>query len=299
MVQRVTTSTAARTLMADVGSAHRRLVSSQQRISSGKQLTKPSDSPTGVMSSLNRRAELRRYDQFARSANDANAWLNTADSTLSTVVDRVHRARDLLLGAVNASADQQSRNASATELESLGDELVGLANTTYLGRPIFAGVVDTRTAYAADGTYQGDGSAIVRAIGPGADVTVNLGGEAVFGTQDADPAQGNLFQLVRQAAADLRAGNVAGANAAIGRLDGALDRVAGAQAAIGARTNQVDAVTGRNSDVAIQLRAGLSEVEDVDYAQEIISFQTAQMAYQASLSVTAKIIQPTLLDFLR
>jgi flagellar hook-associated protein 3 FlgL len=299
MVQRVTTSTAARTLMADVGAAHRRLVGAQQRVSSGKQLTKPSDSPTGVMSSLNRRAELRRYDQYARSATDATAWLNTADSTLSTVVDRVHRARDLLLGAVSAGADQQSRNASATELESLGDELVGLANTTYLGRPIFGGVVDTPTAYASDGTYEGDGGAVVRSVGPGTDVTVNLGGEAVFGVQDADPAQGNLFQVVRQAAADLRAGNVAGAGAAIGRLDSALSRVGSAQATIGARTNQIESVTGRNSDVAIQLRSGLSEVEDVDYAQALIDFQTQQMAYQASLSVTAKIIQPTLLDFLR
>lgn len=300
MVQRVTSSTLSATLQTDLQRAARRMADSEARISSGKAVTKPSDDPSATLRALDARADLRRQAQYERNANDAAGWLNTADSTLMTSVDRLTRARDVLVGAVNAGVDQISRNASAGEVESIRDELVGLANTTYLGRPVFAGAASTTTAYSAAGVYQGDSAEVVRSVGPGSDLQVNLAGEAVYGVRDAgDPANGDLFQVLDRAVADLRAGNVAEAAKGLTRIDAAMGRIGEAQATLGTRSRQLESLNERNSSLSIDLRAGLSEVEDVDYAQAIIEVKTQEMAYNAALSVTAKVIQPTLLDFLR
>lgn len=300
MVQRVTNTTLSAMLQADLQRAARRMADSEGRISSGKAVTRPSDDPSATLRALDTRADLRHQAQYERNASDAAGWLNTADSTLLSTVERLTRARDVLVGAVNAGVDQVARNASAGEVESIRSELIGLANTTYLGRPVFAGAASTTTAYSAAGEYRGDAAAVVRSVGPGSDLQVNLSGETVYGVRDAgDPANGDLFQVLERVAADLRAGDVAEAAKGLTRVDAAMSRIGECQAALGTRSRQLEALNERNASLVIDLRTGLSEVEDIDYAQAVIEVKTQEMAYNAALSVTAKVIQPTLLDFLR
>jgi flagellar hook-associated protein 3 FlgL len=98
---------------------------------------------------------------------------------------------------------------------------------------------------------------------------------------------------------DLRAGNRAGARDGLTRVQSAVDRISLAESTIGARGRQLEALAARNGDVTLELQSELADVEDVDYAKALIDLQAQQFAYQASLSVTAKVIQPSLLDFLR
>jgi flagellar hook-associated protein 3 FlgL len=299
-MQRVTNTTMVRTLNADIQTNARRLVAAQQKISSGKELTRPSDGPASVLRALDQRAELRRYAQYERNSSDANAWIANTDTTLTTAVDRIERVSNLVLSAVNGASDQGARNAAATEIEGIRNELLGLANTTYLGRPLFAGVVEATAAFDTAGVYQGDSGAINRTIAPGTSLQVNLSGEEVFGVHDTvDPTSGNLFQVLDLLVTDLRAGSVTNARNGITRVQAAVDRITLAESKIGARGRQLEAIDARNGDVTLALRSELSEVEDVDYAKALIDVQAQQFAYQASLSVTAKIIQPSLLDFLR
>jgi len=303
MVQRVTSTTLTRRLNADIQFNARRLADAQGKISSGKLLQRASDGPADVLRALDQRAELRRYEQYTRNSSDATAWLNSTDSTLSTIVDRLQRVRSLVLEGVSGAVDQPERLAIATEIKGIREELLGLANTTYLGRPLFVGTVDTDAAFAADGSYLGDNGAVTRTVGPGTTIQVNLHGEEVFGTYDADPANGNLFQVLDTIVANLEQDNagfdIDALRAGIAQIDVATDRIALAQAKAGSRSRQVEALDARNGDVMLDIRAELSEVEDVDYAKAIIELRSQEFAYEAALSVTAKIIQPSLLDFLR
>lgn len=304
MVQRVTTTTMTRRLNADIQFNARRLADAQSKISSGKQLRRPSDGPADVLRALDQRAELRRYEQYNRNSSDASAWLNSTDSTLSTTVERLQRVRSLVLQGVSGAIDEPERLAIATEIKGIREELLGLANTTYLGRPLFVGVVDTDAAFAADGSYLGDNGAVTRTIGPGTTIQVNLTGEEVFGEYDTvDPTNGNLFQVLDAIVANLESDpatfDVDELRAGIARIDVATDRIALAQAKAGARSRQVEALDARNGDVMLDIRSELSEIEDVDYAKAIIELRSQEFAYEAALSVTAKIIQPSLLDFLR
>ena len=224
-IQRVPTTQAGRLMNYNIQQAYSRLVTLQDQLSSGKQLQRASDGPAQVMTAMGYRGELRRASQYERTTADAQGWLNTADSTMQTAVTYLQRARDLALQATNGSQDDNARAAAATELRSLRDGLLQLANTSYQGRPIFNGTVSGTTApYDATMAYAGNAGAVERTIAPGVTIQVNATGPDVFGAAAGAPSYaGNAFEVISQLADDLDAGNVAAARNGIEAVDTTLD----------------------------------------------------------------------------
>src|SRR4051794_2131725 len=73
----------------------------QEQLSSGKVLNRPSDNPSGAVDSMTFRASQRRLEQYARNSQDALGWLGTADTTLTSSLTSIQRARSLALTGVN------------------------------------------------------------------------------------------------------------------------------------------------------------------------------------------------------
>lgn len=303
-MQRVTTASTSRAMLTNINRNGQSLAAAQERIASGKQIQRPSDAPAQVLSALDYRSQLRRNEQLGRNTLDAQAWLDNADSSLTHSVERLTRARTLIVGGTNASADAQGRAAYAAEIRAIKEELLQTANTRYLGRPIFAGTDDVASAYVADGTYQGNAGIVERNVAPGVSVRVNRTGPEIFGAAvdvgaGANPMDGNVFQVLDAIAAALESGDVETARSGLDRITELTDRIERAQVEMGARSKQIEEISFRNAEVDIELKFALSEVEDVDMAEALIEVQVQEMAYQAALGVAAKVIQPTLLDFLR
>jgi flagellar hook-associated protein 3 FlgL len=302
-MNRVTATTGSRMSLANIQGAARRLHLAQEQISSGKQVRKPSDGPAQVLSALDYRAQLRRAEQLERNILDARNWLDNADSALTHGVEQLSRAKTLVIGGVNGSADHTSRLAYAAELDTIAEGLIQTANTQHLGRPIFGGTSGSPIAYDDDGRFQGDLGQVRRSIAPGIDVQVNRSGPEVFGEfvedGDGDPLDGNVFQVIRAVAQALRDGDMERANLGLERIDAAVDRMGKAQVELGSRSKQVEEVGQRNQEVTIELKYALAEVEDTDMVEAIIALQAQELAYQGALAVSAKVLQPTLLDFLR
>lgn len=308
MIQRITTTSGSTLMLANLQDAYRRLTNLQDQISSGKQIRRPSDNPAGAISALDYRQQLRQTDQFDRNSGDAKGWLSTADSTLMSAQDYLARARDLALQGVNGATDAKGKAAIATELRQIRDGMVQLSNSTYRKRAIFAGTTDVSAAYPASGAtayqYQGNTGAVMRTLASGVALQVNVPGETAFGTYvdtsgGADPYTGNVFQVLDKLATDIEAGNVTSAQSGLTAVDTAKSRIGGVQADLGAKEKRVDDIAARNGQQAIEVRQSLSGVEDVDIEKAFVDVATQQMAYQAALQVTAKVVQPSLLDFLR
>jgi len=68
---------------------------------------------------------------------------------------------------------------------------------------------------------------------------------------------------------------------------------------LGGRQNRLDLVSSRYGHDTINYTQMMSDVEDLDQAKAIMEFSMAEAVYRAALSVGARIIQPTLVDFLR
>jgi len=265
----------------------------QEQLSSGRQLARPSDSPTGTVSALRLRADLRRGEQLVRNASDGLGWLGTADSALTQSLDVIGRVRELALRGRNGSMGPDDRAAIATEVDALREHLLGIANTTYLGRPLFAGTAAATVAYDAAGVYQGDAGAVDRTVLDGVSVTVNVTGPAAFG-----PAGADVFTVLVDIADHLR-NDPTQLGTDVAALDQRSLDLKTELAQVGARYHQVEAMRSRTEGARLDAQNALAEVESVDLPRTITELKMQEVAYQAALSATARVIQPSLLDFLR
>jgi flagellar hook-associated protein 3 FlgL len=273
----------------------------QEQLSSGKQINRPSDSPTGTVASMQLRGELRANQQYVRNADDGIGWLSTADTALSDASSVVARARTLVLQGLNAGAnDEQSREAIAVEIDAIKDTLVGLANTKYLDRPIFGGTMVTDEMkpgpFTANGTYQGDQGEINRTVGGGIQVRVDVRGTKAFGENDDE---NQVFAVLTDISASLRAGDTDKLRTGLNRLDKSSDLLKSTLSEVGARYNRLTQMKQAAEDRVLAVTTQLSDVEDIDLPKTIMEMQLQQTSYQAALAASAKVIQPSLIDFLR
>lgn len=299
MISRTTATTSSRMMLADLNQARRALTEAQGRISSGKAIERASDGPADALAALDHRAALARSAQYDRNATDAAGWLNTADSALTGAVDNLNRARELVLMARNGASDPQARAAASAELRSIRENLLQAANTSYLGRPIFAGNVAGTEAYDSTGTYVGDAGVVRRPVADGVDLQVNQTGPVVFGTTSATPMDGDLFQMIEAVATAIDAGDVAAMGTGLDRIESASTRIETTQVQLGARARQLEDVVARAASSDIDRRQALSQLEDVDMAEALIRVRGRQFSYEAALGIAGRTMSTSLLDFLR
>ncbi len=299
---RVTQRTISATMMDGLQSNLGKLQRIQEQLSSGKQISRPSDSPVKTVEAMQHRSGLRTTEQYVRNAEDGQALLETADGALSSALGLTRRAQDLVLTARNGSTNPVGREAIATELDQLRDGLLGLANTRYLDRPIFGGNVRGSTAFAADGSYVGDQGTVVRSVDADTRVEVAVTGTAAFGTSTATDGT-QLFDVLKGLSAALRGqpptGGVTDLGDGLTKLGAAHERIISTLGEVGARSNRMETVLTRAQDQLLALTTSLSEVEDIDLPRTIVDLQMQEVAYKAALGATARVVQPSLLDFLR
>src|SRR6202042_2810481 len=106
--------------LAGLQSSASRLAALQSQLSSGRAITKPSDSPTGTISALELRGQLKRVTQYQANAQDGIGWLTEIDSTLTSVTSATQNVRDLVLQGLNtATNDPSSDSALAQQVDSI------------------------------------------------------------------------------------------------------------------------------------------------------------------------------------
>lgn len=295
---RVSTSMSLRTTMRDLNDSLLRLQDTQRKLSSGKAVERMSDDPRAGSDMLFLRAQLRRHDQTARTAEDTRARLAVADTTLVSASDLLIRAKELTVQASNSGGtDATSRAAIAAELRGLREELLGAANTGYLGRSLFAGTTSGAAYDATNGAYLGDTVVQQRTVSDGVTVAGNVTGPQIFG----DPASpsGDVFAVLDRLATAVDAGDLAAITVEHGRLDQARTTMSGAIAEVGRRVANLEDLAERNTVRRNALTERLSQVEDVDLAETIVESQTRSNAYEAALAAVARSTPPSLVSFLR
>ncbi|SHN41975.1 flagellin [Cryptosporangium aurantiacum] len=302
MVIRVTERSLSQNAMRGLQANQYRLSRTEEQLTSGKLISKPSDSPTGTMTAMLLRSDMRTQTQYARNAADGVNWLNTIDSTLGGIHDGAQRVRDLTLQGVSAGTggSDTARAAIAAEVDQIRDAMIGLANTRYIDRPVFGGTTESPSAYGGEDpdnpgvvTFLGDTGAVTRTVAEGTKLRVDADGPTVFGTGDDQ-----IFKVLYDISKNLKE-NPDQLSADLKRLDTAMSSIRTAQASVGARSNRIETMQQTANDRQLELQSQLTEVEDIDLPKTITDMTLQQTAYQAALGATAKVIQPSLMDFLR
>lgn len=302
MITRVTHMSAQRNVLANMQQNLSAMVKLQEQGSSGKLIGKVSDDPAKAADSLSMRRDQKATEQFVRNAEDGRSWLNLADSALSTTSGLLLRARDLVVqGSNTGTMNPAAREALAAEIDGIKSALLDQANTKYLGRSIFAGTSGAPAAFSTDDyAFTGvPGSSVERRTSAAVTIRVDTDGASVFGANTTDPDDPNysVFQLMDDISGALRAGQ--DPQQALNQIDVRHAQITTQAAAVGSRTNQIERALETATNTTATLKNDVAGIENIDLAQTIMDLKLQEVAYTASLNASARVLQPTLLDYLR
>jgi flagellar hook-associated protein 3 FlgL len=309
MSTRITSSMMSRSLLSDINDVANRQANTRRQMSSGKQITKPSDDPYATARAMSLRTDLAGIKQHERNVQEAQSWMSVTDTTLSSITDLAQHARELVVQGATDTLPQTSRDALADQIDQIIAGMKQEANSTYDGRYVLAGSrtntkpYDSALQTTTGGTtpndgYLGDAATQLREIGPGVTLAVNVRGDEVLGGSAG--ATGNMLAVLRDVATHLRTGDTQSlGNADLKALDGQIDNVLAIHARVGAGMNRLETASSRLAQIEESATSMLSNTEDADMAQVLTDFSTQQAVYQSALQAGARIVQTSLLDFLR
>ncbi len=303
---RVTSNMMNSQLLLNLNRNARTMNDTQLQLSSGRIINKPSDDPVGITYSLRYRAELSSNEQYTKNVDSALSWLDYNDTVLGQGGDVVQKIRELTVKASTGTNPQSALDSINAEVLQLKDQLVDIANSTLNGKYIFNGEQYNTKPYdfakGADGTYDiskpitTDAGQIQFIVGEDVRMPISTTGNDVFGnTGDAD----NLFAIINNLSAGLKAGDLKAVSGQLDVIDTRMETILSARSEIGAKTNRVELMQDRLSDLNINLTDLQAKTEDADYEGLIMNSKIQENIYNASLSVGAKIISTTLVDFIR
>jgi flagellar hook-associated protein 3 FlgL len=308
MSNRITHNMMQRNVLADLNAVSARLSKTQTKISSNKELTRPSDDPFETSRAMALRQSLAGTQQYTRNAQDAMGWTEATEQALDQITADMHRARELLVQGASDSTDADSRKSIAIELNQLIESIKQNANATYSGSYLFAGSETGTAPYTlgAGDTYNGDEAGwnplqpgVVREIGPGVSISINTVGREFLGDGSSGD-DGKLLDVLRDAVVSLESDDGAKLGSTdLQALDANLDKVLEVRARNGAVQNRLESAVSRLAEVEESTTKQLSETEDADIAKTLIDFNSQQAAYQAALRAGANLVQVSLMDFLR
>lgn len=297
MTTRVNSLITSRRVLADVTYASAKLSKTQQMLSSGKQLNRVSDDPYAVGRALQLRDEMEHTQQLQKNVEDGMGWSETTDDALDSISSAVARIRDLVIQGATDTAGGDPRDRIATEVGGLIDSIKTAANVKYAGRYIFSGTdtnVEPFNVGGSDAYNAANSDGILREIGPGVTVQINVGGDKVLG----DGTTG-LMATLRGVLTDLQNDDGAALRAKVAQLDDGMDQLNAVRAEVGATYNRLESAGDRLAQFEGTTLKMLSDTEDVDMGKAMIDFSIQQAALQAGLQAGSKIVQNSLLDFLR
>jgi len=259
-------------------------------VSTGKRINNLSDDPVGLNQALNVRSAISNIEQMQRNISLGNSWLASSESALTHVQDIISDTKVLCIQMANATIDSAERLSAAGTVQNMLDEIISLANTHVAGNYIFSGSKTDTTPFSSDGTYNGNNNAFTIKIGKDATVEVGSDGDAVFG---------NIFITMADLKTALETNDVGGIQDAMSNLDGHFDDISAKISDVGSKMNRMDLKEKIFQDLNFANTDRLSKIEDADLAEAIMELKSRELAYQAALSSSAKLMTLTLIDYMQ
>ncbi len=290
----------------NISAANLRLLKLQDQLATGQRVNTPSDDPLAARRAINARSEIAKNDQYLTNISTISPQLLETETAIRTSVDIVQRVRELTLQGANDTNGQEQRDAIAIEINQLLENLLVQSNTITNGRYIFGGTRTLNEPFAATRdsngditavSFEGNAEQINIEISEGTTVVSNVPGDSVFNSTSASTE--DIFQVLIDVRDNLFAGDTAALQDRLGELETAEDQLLVSTARIGAITSRIERVDSNLQEINVQLADVLSDNIDADFAEVTLNLNAQSNAFQAALTAGARVIQPSLLQFLQ
>ncbi|MCB4203379.1 hypothetical protein LF845_00220 [Deferribacterales bacterium Es71-Z0220] len=128
-----------------------KLTDSNEKVTVGRTLLKPEESPINYVSAINVQRTIDEADQFKSNAENALSWITNTDNELQRAIDLLSQAKNqYAIAGANDSQSATSRKALAGDVINILDSMVDIGNANYMGRYLFAGFETETTPFTAD-----------------------------------------------------------------------------------------------------------------------------------------------------
>jgi len=271
---------------------------SLQQMSSGKQFSNLSDDPAAVAELILNEGQTSNVDQYVKNVTTVQNSLQVADSTLNSVVTSLTQAISLGVQGSNGTLTDSDRQAIATQVSGIKDQILALANTTYAGNYLFAGTDVTTQPFTEDSTspsgvtYDGNDSTNSVQIGDGEYIPVNLSGSQVF-----TPSGSDVFAALQGLVTALQTGgDVAGATTQVQQV---FNRVNTQRTFYGTTLSRLQTTQDYLSQEQLGLTSAQDNLVSADMTSVISTYVQTETALDASYQAAGQISQMSLLDYLK
>lgn len=318
---RITNGMLVNNMMNNLNSNLNRMSKYNDQGASGRLFDKPSDDPIGMSKSLKLYTDISKVEQYERNLRDATSWMHTTENALIELNEITHRARELSVDMANGTKTVEDTQKAAEEIKQLKEQVIKLANSRHAGRSIFTGFKTDKDLLDKDGKYLVDvksSDTSIYNVGISENIEVNIVGMRIFGVgisyeagfgfdvSNSGTQKSTVIDMFDKLITAMGGDDDTGTgfdqekiSNMLGSIDQVHEHTLSIRAEIGAKTNRLEMTEKRLSSENMNFSSVLSKNEDVDYAELIMKTKLAENIYNASLAIGSKIIQPTLMDFLR
>jgi flagellar hook-associated protein 3 FlgL len=275
-------------------------IDTQDQAASGRKLRQVSDDPSGTIRVFRNRTRLENIGQFRRTIDYVEGFLGKTEDSLRSISETVMRAKELAVQQSNGVWDAGSRKTVSFEVQQLAQQIVQLGNSTYGDRYIFGGFQTSQPPVAGDGHYAGDDGLIYVQLDEDSFRPINIPGRKIFEISVKDHGVDvPLLQIVQDFKDSLQDNNPEGIYRASARLDGALTQLAEMTASLGARRAGVQDAANRLETLEEFALKDNVQLESADPVTTALDMKRAETALSYTLNSSAKVLGPSLMEFLK
>ncbi|HWR06978.1 flagellar hook-associated protein FlgL [Sporomusa sp.] len=274
----------------------------QEQLTDGKQLHRPSDDPVKTIRGMRAKVSLTENEQYNQNLGDAISWMDNTDGAMTSLNSLLTKFTELTISA-DGTKPAAAYVAIAAEMDELINQAIVVGNSKIGDRYLFSGQQDKTEPFVRNGDtviYQGDNNKISMPIKPGlatpAQDSVNLTGKDVFG------ANNQLLQHM----IDIKNQLITGApdmdavlNTGLTNLEADHNKLLEVHTQLGARMSTYQLAETMLENANVIITGDLAANEDLDIPKAIVDFKTSETVYKNALSVGARIMPVSLVDFLK
>lgn len=318
---RVTNQMMTNSFLRDLNNNLNNLSKLNKQLTTGKEISKPSDNPFKTARIMQMYSDISANKQYNENIKDTINWLDTTDVALEQLGNSFQRVRELMVSSGNASYGSDEMKAIKDEINEKVNEIGQILNTNFDGKYIFGG---TKSSSKPVGVNTVDGnnslsfidksgnattdanilnqinSKLTAEISQGVTMQYNVNAGEILNFKDGSGKDVDLMSLMNDIINNLQSSDsskVVSDN--LGDMDSVLSNINKLRGEVGAKQNRMDSAKTQNEEQNLSMTEILSKTEDIDLAEKTIEVATLQSVYTASLQTSAKILQSTLIDFIR
>lgn len=323
---RITNASMIRTQLYDTQQSLAKMNTLNQQITTGKVISKVSDDPQKAIKIMNMNNEIKYTEKYNSNIDETVGWMNTSDASLETVGNLLGDIKDTILKVGNGTYSQSEMKSLNADMNEKIKQLADTLNSTYGGKYMFGGsnvddapikvTTDANGVVTLEFNRDKNGQILPNTqdlktdISSGVNIDYNVSVGELFNIKDANGNNMNLLDEINNisklmndiANGDEKTSSTAKdtlLNDTKGKVDTLFDHVLTERTSLGVKVSTAEKIKDANDEDLVTMKDILSKDQDTDVVEAFIELQSAELVYQASIKVGSKLIQPTVLDYIR